>query len=379
MSFVFLPESFGGSAGDYVIIEEDNLKGLINSRGKILIPPQYEDMGWTSGSELVIDGIIGYKSDSKWGLISINNDQLTTAKYNTIELFVNDLIIASQKGSTGLIDYYGLINSRGKEIIPFKYISMKVAGNHIISVTKNDNDLLYGLIDRKDKIIVPFKYNKIKLLSSGIFSLKDKNEKIWFANQEGDLLVSDYFDELIDIRGNFIVVKKDGKIGLLNTEGNVLLDPVYKKINIDSLRNINALPFMEWTLIDSANNQISKLWYEEIEAVNRKIYKVSMNNGDAFIDKEGSLQGFPGNVNIVEYQEDYAIFKVKEKYGIMDFGGGIKIEPEYNEIIAANPFIFLRDNTSWSILESDDFSKLQGTYHDLNQLSKDYICMEMIS
>ena len=80
--FLFLPESFAHTPGDYAVIEQDNLKGLINSKGRILIPPQYEDMGWTSGSHLVIDGIIGYKSDSKWGLISINNDQLTLAKYS---------------------------------------------------------------------------------------------------------------------------------------------------------------------------------------------------------------------------------------------------------------------------------------------------------
>ena len=101
-----------------------------------------------------------------------------------------------------------------------------------------------------------------------------------------------------------------------------------------------------------------------------------MNKGDAFIDKEGTILGFPGHVTIVEYLKDYAIFRVKEKYGIMDFNGNVLFDPEYDKIAAADPFIFLKNNNTWSIRRSDDLIKLKGTYDNLKQLSDDYVCME---
>ncbi|MFC2126539.1 WG repeat-containing protein [Bacteroidota bacterium] len=345
--------SFHASAnlpGEYSVIEKDNLKGLINSKGKVLIPPEYEDMGWTTGTHLVVDGIIGYKSDDKWGLISIGNDKITRARYNSIDFLEEDLIIASQPGMTGLTNYYGLINIKGKVIIPFKYISLSGAGNYIIAVTKNENDLLYGLIDKKDNILIPFEYRKIDQIGVDIFSLKDGKERIWLSNKEGDLLIPEFFDEIFQTDENLAIVKRDGKYGLLNTRGDLLLDPVYKKIAVEPDNKVNVLPFTYWNIIDTLNHDIQQFWFDEIEAVNQNIYKASINGTDVFYDKNGSMIGLPGDINIVTYQDDLAIFKEKNKYGILDFNGNIIADPRYDEIEVKESFIFLRANSNWDIL-----------------------------
>ena len=373
----FSIRSYAKLPGEYAVIEKDNLKGLINSKGKVLIPPEYEDVGWTTGTHLVVDGIIGYKSEDKWGLISIENDKITQAKYNSLEFLEEELIIASQTGLIGLTNYYGLINIRGKEIIPFKYISLKGVGSQMIAVTKNENDLIYGLIDKKDNNIIPFKYRKIEQIDPEIFSMEDDKGRIWLSNVEGNLLISESFSEIIQLRENLIVAKRDGKVGLLNKKGDLLLDPVYRKISIENGNKINVLPFTEWRVIDTINHVIQKLWFDEVEAVNHSIYKASINGGDAFIYKNAAKIGFSGDMNIVAYLDDLAIFKEKDKYGIMDYNGTILAEPDYEEFYVDKPFLFLKSNNYWTFLNTEKLSWYDGAYSSLSRLSQDFIGMKL--
>jgi hypothetical protein len=57
-------------SSDYAIIEDGNRKGLANDKGKVIIPPIYDDLGWSEGGTSVVEDVIGYKMGELWGLIS---------------------------------------------------------------------------------------------------------------------------------------------------------------------------------------------------------------------------------------------------------------------------------------------------------------------
>ena len=70
ISLLFVSASW---AKEYSIIEKGQRKGLVNNRGKVIIPAEYEDLGWSEGEAEVIADVIGYKENNRWGLIKINN------------------------------------------------------------------------------------------------------------------------------------------------------------------------------------------------------------------------------------------------------------------------------------------------------------------
>ncbi|MCK5206485.1 MAG: WG repeat-containing protein, partial [Cyclobacteriaceae bacterium] len=47
--FILQPRTFAEGEEEYSIIEKDHKKGLVNKKGRVLIPPEYEDLGWTNG------------------------------------------------------------------------------------------------------------------------------------------------------------------------------------------------------------------------------------------------------------------------------------------------------------------------------------------
>ncbi|MTI29512.1 WG repeat-containing protein, partial [Xanthovirga aplysinae] len=61
----------------FSIIEEGNRKGLINGEGEVVIPAQYDDLGWPNSPFQIMENILGYKEGKKWGLINTQNKQIT--------------------------------------------------------------------------------------------------------------------------------------------------------------------------------------------------------------------------------------------------------------------------------------------------------------
>lgn len=46
---------------EYSIIEKNDKKGLVNKKGRVLIPPEYEDLGWTNGGTKLLENVLGFK------------------------------------------------------------------------------------------------------------------------------------------------------------------------------------------------------------------------------------------------------------------------------------------------------------------------------
>ena len=55
------------------VIRSGAFEGLAEKSGVVLIPPIYDAIGWSDGSQEVSGQIIGYKEGVNWGLISIKN------------------------------------------------------------------------------------------------------------------------------------------------------------------------------------------------------------------------------------------------------------------------------------------------------------------
>ena len=119
-------ESFSNE--EYTIVKKANLKGLANSKGKILIPVAYEDLGWSDGKHYLLENVIGYRKNGLWGLLNIKNERLADPEFTSLIPFNDDLLVGAKKLPYNKEIVYGLINTKGKTELEFKFYHLEKSG-----------------------------------------------------------------------------------------------------------------------------------------------------------------------------------------------------------------------------------------------------------
>ena len=60
---------------EYFIFQLNDKKGVRNSKDKILIPAEYEDLGWSIGEFHPLNETLGFKENGLWGLLSLKKQK----------------------------------------------------------------------------------------------------------------------------------------------------------------------------------------------------------------------------------------------------------------------------------------------------------------
>ncbi len=120
---------------------------------------------------------------------------------------------------------YGIITSNGIERVPAKYDSLIEISSSKIIARKNAKA---GVITRDEKIVVPFNYDNItRLKDSYIFVKTEINGRQGITSTDGEVIIAPGYDDIIWNRGaNFFLVKAGRKVGVVSSDGNVLLEPI---------------------------------------------------------------------------------------------------------------------------------------------------------
>lgn len=293
-----------GYKNEYIVINENNQFGLINTTGNILIEPKYEDVKYLNSStifaikesgvwkvintedgSIVIDG--GYddikevKTDSiiivkggKYGIINTNKEEKIVPTYEELKYAFSIYYIAKKDGK------YGVINSENEEVIPFEYINMTYVENGgFIQADKSeletvvfDNNLgqkITGIISEvnidkgyiKTYVNNEYKYYNFKfeeknasdLLTSNSLFLSKKDGKYGYIDKSGKVVVDYIYEDATEQNScGYAAVKKDGVWGSINKVGAISKEP---SVNLDNSIYIDFIG--DWHLSDNG------LYYEK--------------------------------------------------------------------------------------------------------------------
>ncbi len=77
--FYLLLISFFSAAHGYTVFEQNGRVGLKDERGQIVIPAEYEALGWSDGTFTLTGQVTGYRLNARWGLINLGNHRVTPA------------------------------------------------------------------------------------------------------------------------------------------------------------------------------------------------------------------------------------------------------------------------------------------------------------
>lgn len=121
-------------SADYFMVTRKNKKGVINTKGQIILPAEYDIL-------MLRGNFISLYKDKKFGLYTISTRKIIKPTFERNLVTMDSLMIAFQGG------HYGFISPDGKVLGAFEYDEIQPWANGLVWVKK---DFDWGLIDLRD-------------------------------------------------------------------------------------------------------------------------------------------------------------------------------------------------------------------------------------
>lgn len=283
-------------------------------------------------------GVLKYKKDEKYGLLSIDGKELTKPIYDEIvtdnEDFYNYKVKINGK--------YGLLDENGTVIIQPEYLDIKSANKTIwentgvklgyeLSKTTN-NGIKYGFSDEYGNILVNPIYETVEKLeipgNNYYIKVSENGKKGVFKNK--NQILKPIYQEIAYTQKN-IIIKKDGKYGMTNLEAKEIIAPRFNKYS--SLETLVSFEDGENKYIyDENGKSITSGKYNIISTVPNKNYLILENYSGERLASNNEKTLADKFIDLTYVFDDKFIFYKDSKYGVASFEKGIIIESKYDYI-----------------------------------------------
>lgn len=235
------------------------LWGYINTAGKVIVEPIYEQAQNFSNDKAIVEipdghyGIINKagtllkevdcylayslledvfvfsklngEHGNKYGYMKVDGEVLIDAIYSDAKGFEDGLAIVN--AAEGYKRQYGVINKNGEFIIPARYSEITKVGDDLYAVPKfnegyPDNFLKKALFDKTGKQLTEFKYFNIQKLANDMLSVTDDTHTYLIDHKGSMLNEVPKFEGVGSITkaGELYKVEVDGGLSYYSKEGN---------------------------------------------------------------------------------------------------------------------------------------------------------------
>lgn len=201
--------------------------GYMNTHGKMVIPYEFERAYSFSEKEK----LACVKSrEGKWGLIRTDGSYALMPQYREIKLF-SDGIYAVRDALN-----WGLVSMNGSVILPLQYREIRSPHEDLAAFKNGDK---WGFLDLNGKVIIKALYDHASDFSSGLSAITI-NKKVGFINKKNDIVVPPNYEDATSFapQMGIAAVKKGDKWGVINMQGELLLNIVFDKIELDDAKGL---------------------------------------------------------------------------------------------------------------------------------------------
>lgn len=288
------------------LISKDDKYGVVSKDKKIILPVEYDSIS--------INKYFNARKDDKSYLYSIDGSQILNNTYDSIIVY-GDVFIVKKDNK------FGLINENNNIIVPLSYTNYDmVYGNYIIFSNKTET------VFYKNGKLINLPYSDSKFLSFECILVNNNSLQGLYSTQEEKLVIPAKFDELKFLKSSankFIVAKKNDKYWLYDNSGKLLLDIIFKQIEV----------FYHCILVKKQNDKYNLYFFKSLENI--------FSDEDYIVPKLWS------------YNDCY-FFAIKKdsKYGIIKYDNKTSIKSLilpyiYDDVIFTYPNCILKLNNKW--------------------------------
>ncbi|MDB5156737.1 MAG: repeat-containing protein [Mucilaginibacter sp.] len=367
-SFNFEELAYLNHPHELISVKRKDKWGIINGSGKIVLPVKYDGL-------LANEGRLFVKKEKKYAVFNNRLQQLTPIKYDTVLIaHPSEIYNATARSLTfiraRIINKWGLIDSSGTEIIPFNYDRLLWIYHNFCLIENNSK---YGLIDIKGKQIADCLYDAIFISNdarskvpryNGQFTVK-KNDLFGLIDSTGRKIADPVYEDITQLHSPYngrYKVKYQGKVGLLDEfTAKMIIPCVYDDIVFFPYES-NAFPWELqsitmpyiiarknglYGLIDTVGNTRLPFVYQVIRPEGRNYYFISMGYDQAgLLDRDLKTIIPPKYSYISPKGKDLFIVHSQGGVGLIGSSGKVIAEAIYQAIVnfCGDKIILKKDN-----------------------------------
>ncbi|PHR47052.1 MAG: hypothetical protein COA32_09010 [Fluviicola sp.] len=278
-----------------------------------------------------------------------------------------------KQGDVSFIDRYG------NPLHPNNYHSIHQLNytDLILYSVYENNKLLHGLLSRQLEEVTPAIFSSVQPFQHGIM-VRDRQQRNGYLNLQGEQVVPFELDsKTIDYRRDSFIVYtqyvevQNGKMlceGLIDKAGNILLPPVYWKIDHFNKGLARIQKDNKWGLINESGKIVCPIIYDNVGYLKRNFVEIIQDNKRGLVDRSGKVILEPKHTyvnwidSMIHYgndQDEYFIYnlqsgekykhnfgyltpqenglsfyKEEEKYGLVDDQGNLLISAKFEKVHA---------------------------------------------
>ena len=320
-------------------------QGVINANGDIIIPFKYRTLQLDHAFI-----IVGLQNQNllKFGAYSLHGNELVKPKYKSLHA-LNNQYLAGQLDKNIII-----LNNTGVKLFAIEADSISLIENEFIKIYQRGKA---GLQRLDNLLMVPTSYKDIKINKGDIYvqQLPKWNiisgydtltlnyehieswgtnfvatigQKSWLINASNKPL-SLIYDKIQPAQSSFAIVQTEGKWGVINNYGDMIIPPEYAKIISDEeviYAQSSSNP-EKWTLYDFYGFPKNKFRYDDIQTISEGRIAIKRNGKWGFLDRYGVEIIAPIFDKVSKFKNGYSIVTFYGEDGIINKQGKWVITP----------------------------------------------------
>lgn len=302
------------------------------------------------------DDVLRVEKDGKYGLINFEGKEVLPCDYDEITALkgVTNNLLVKKDGKVGLV------NEKGQTIVNTEYKDIKTLkeGYKNEYIIVNDNNQ-YGIISTTGTVIIEPKYEDVKYLNnSEMFAIKDAG--VWkLINKDNQILIDGGYDNIIEAKGENVVVEKGGKYGVVTTKNEEKIPVEYEQIKYTFSIYYIAKTGGKYGIINLNNEQVKDFNYINMDYVEKGDFiQADVSDTETVIFDNNLSEKINGIVSEINQEKGYIKVYTNNEYKYYNF----KFEEKESSDILTSNNLFL--------------SKKDGKYGYVNKEGKvivDYI------
>lgn len=302
--------------------------GYINTKGEIVVKPAFDEVKpFSAGvAQVVVANKSGYIDEK--GKILVEPHFTSISQVNDGSSV--DLIIDNTRG----IRLYGGFNRKTKQLILPQLRADTVLGFGLENAAAYSLGGKWGVFDKSFKVLLPASYDRIDFFWEGLAVLTDKGLS-GFVNTKGEIVLPPKYQALGRFRDGLAPFKEFGKVGFLNKSFQTIIPAIYDDILRFDEKNLRAIGVKQngkWGLIDYTGKVVLPLEYEACALGQWGLIRVKRDGKWGLIDTEGTeIIGFEYQGGLTSLG-DYLSARKNGKWGILSRDGQVVLDFIYDDV-----------------------------------------------
>ena len=305
---------------------------LINKLGDVITDQVYDEIDWLG------DSYYKAKRDNYWGVINSLGKEIIFCKYDSIVQYTEGKLLVKFLGEDGILNLDGnweiLPQNKDIEIVdPIRYLIRSPYGSYVAYYPETkDFSAEYFLYKHGERYLEKTLDNKFGLL-----------------DEEGKRVIHPEFDEISALQEDSIYYAKSEKgYSFISKSGQIMNanDDRFEAINDMTEEFIGVKIDGRWGFVNINGKLRISNQYENIGPYNEGLAPIKILGRWGYINKREDLIVQPRYDTVYHFQEGICEVVRKGKYGLINAKGQITLECEYDSLyrLKTGGFITVKEN-----------------------------------